>query len=118
MIDMLGRVVAHFAGMVASLTWMQLLLVVGGAFLALVLWMCQRASDDFDLRQLVVDSATGKLDRFAFAFIVGLTFLTWVLLFLANERLLSEWFVGLYVLYCGAPKTIEAYVAARTGKPA
>lgn len=118
MIDMLGRIVAHFAGMVASLTWMQLLLVVGGLFLGLVLWFCQRASDDFDLRQLVVDSVTGKLDRFAFGYIVGLTFMTWVLLFLANESVLSEWFAALYVVYCGAPKTIEAFVIARMGKPA
>lgn len=119
MIEMLGKIVLHFAGMVASLDWMQLLLVVGGAFLGLLLWTCQRASDEFDLRQLVTDAGTGKLDRFAFGYVVGLTFFTWVLLFLANAHELTEWFAGLYAIYCAAPKMLEAWAAAKIGgKPA
>lgn len=119
MFEMLGKIVMHFAGMVAAMEWMQLLLVMGCGFLLLLLWLCQRASDEFDLRHLVSDPATGRIDRFAFAYVVGLVFLSWVLLFLANAHELTEWFAAVYVVYCGAPKTIEVWAAARIGsKPA
>jgi hypothetical protein len=118
MIDFLAKMVMHVGTVVAELGWLQWLLVWGGAFLLLILWLCQRADDAFDLRNLVADPATGKIDRFAFGYVVGLVFFTWVLLFLTSEKMLTEWFALLYVVYAGAPKVIEPIVISRFGKPA
>jgi hypothetical protein len=115
---MLAKVVMHFGAVIAELGWLQWLLVVGGLFLLFVLWLCQRADDSFDLRNLVADPITGKIDRFAFGYIVGLVFFTWVLLFLTSEKMLTEWFALLYVVYAGAPKVIEPIVLSRFGKAA
>jgi hypothetical protein len=111
--NMLGAVVLHFASIIAALDWWQLALLVGFGFIAVVLWRCQVAPDDFDLRHLIVSPDTGRLDRFAFAYLVGLVALTWITLGAAMNGRFVEWLAAVYVVYCGAPKSIEVWLNAR-----
>lgn len=108
-------IMQHFVSIAVALDWMQWLLLWGLAFLGFVLFRCQMAPDEFDLRHLVCSTETGKVDRFAFAYLVGLIFISWFFLAYAQSGHMTEWYAALCVVYWAAPKSIEAWIAARKG---
>ena len=115
MIDQLWSAIAHFVSIAAALDWMQWLLLWGLAFLVYILYRCQVAEDTFDLRHLIVDPGSNRIDRFAFGYMVGLVFVSWFFLYYTQAGKMTEWFAALCVVYWGAPKSIEAWMNARRG---
>ena len=109
----IGAILAHFVSIGATLDWLQWLLLAGLMFLAFVLLRCQMAPDDFDLRHLIVSTESGKIDRFAFAYVTGLIFVCWFFVYYTTAGKLTEWYAALCVVYWAAPKSIEAWMAAR-----
>lgn len=65
---------------------------------ALVLIMWQRTDDGFDLRHLIVDSATGRVSLFKIGQLVALIVSTWALVHETRRGFLTEWLFGLYML--------------------
>lgn len=73
------------------------LLAIAAAF-GLVLYLWQRTDDDFDLRDLIVDSVTGKASLFKIGQFVALVVSTWALVHETRRGFLTEWLFGLYML--------------------
>jgi hypothetical protein len=115
--DAFRATVEHFVSILAALDWMQWILLWALAFLVFVLWRCQIADDAFDLRHLIVNSDSGKIDRFAFGYLVGLVVLSWITLAYSMAGKLTEWLAGLYMVYCAAPKSVEVWINAKKPAP-
>jgi hypothetical protein len=112
--NFIGATVAHMVSILAALDWMQWILLWSLGFIVFVLWRCQvDPKDPTDLRHLYVDPATGRLDRFAFAYVVGLVIMSWVILTNSVNGKLTEWMLFSYVVYCGAPKSIDLYLSKK-----
>jgi hypothetical protein len=90
-----------------ELDFMQWALVAGVVFLGAILYRCQRADDDFDLRHLVASRHDGKIDRYAFVFVAGWFFLTWAFVYYAMGQKLSTVDFVAYGLLTMFPKVIE-----------
>lgn len=106
----MSAIVDHFISILVALDWMQWLLLWFLGLIPLILYMCHRAPDSFDLRHLIADPDSGKIDRFAFGYIVALVISSWLMLFYANAgKLTWEWF-GLYIGVWAVPKLVEKWL--------
>ena len=115
--EALGAVIAHFVSIGAALDWVQWLLLWFLSFIPFMLWMAHRANDNaFDLKHLIADRDTGKVDRFSFAFIVALMVSSWLMLFYGmSGKLTAEWF-ALYMGVWAAPKLVEKWLDLKKDK--
>lgn len=109
--EAIGAIVAHFVSIAAALDWVQWLLLWFLSFIPFTLWMAHRAKDnDFDLKHLIADRETGKVDRSSFAFVVALMVSSWLMLYFGiGGKLTWEWFVG-YMSVWAAPKLVEKWL--------
>jgi len=115
--ESLGALIAHFVSIGASLDWVQWLLLWVLAFIPFMLWMAHRAENEFDLKHLIADRETGKVDRFAFSFIVALVVSSWLMLFYGMAgKLTWEWF-GIYMGVWAAPKLVEKWLETKKVVP-
>lgn len=98
-----------------ELDFMQWLLVCGlGLFVALLLWS-QIQDDKFDLRHLIVNTTTDKIDRDAFVFVGGWIVASWIMIYYASNLKLNEWWIALYMGLCMAPKLVAMFITAKFG---
>jgi hypothetical protein len=68
-------------GNVMSLSFMQFALIGGGLFILALLVIAQRSDDNFDLRHLIANGES--VSRYAFAYMLGATVLTWAFIYYA-----------------------------------
>lgn len=108
--------IEHFLSVAKALDWMQWLLLWFLAFIPVLLFKAHLADDAFDLRHLIADPATDKIDRFAFSYVVALTISSWVVLFYANAGKLTYEFLGVYIVAFVAPKAFETWINSRAPK--
>lgn len=98
-----------------ELDFMQWLLVFGlGAFTVLLLW-CQFRDDEFDLRHLIANHETNKVDRDAFVFVGGWIIASWIMVYYASNLKLDYWWIGLYMGLCMAPKLVAMFIRVKFG---
>lgn len=90
-----------------EVTFMEWALVAGVVFLGGLLAWAQFAPDGFDMRNLVADAISGKLDRWAFIAIGGWVFVTWGFVKLMSDGKGDWWAMLIYGLMCMFPKVIE-----------
>jgi hypothetical protein len=73
------------------------LLLLAVAF-ALILYLWQRSDDEFDLRHLIVDSATSRVSLFKLGQFIALIVSTWALVHETRRGFLTEWLFAMYMI--------------------
>lgn len=78
-------------------------LVLMALVFTLILSRWQRCDDNFDLRDLIVDTVSGKVSLFKLGQLVALAVSTWALVYETRRGHLTEWLFGFYmVAWAGA----------------
>lgn len=90
-----------------ELTFMEWALIAVCVGICLVLVWAQFAPDEFDMRHLVADPATGKIDRWAFIAFAGFGFFTWGFVKLLFDGKGDTTLLAMYALIVLFPKVIE-----------
>lgn len=91
----------------SDLSFMEWALVAVCLGIVLVLVWAQFAPDEFDMRHLVADPATGKIDRWAFIAFAGFGFFTWGFVKLLFDGKGDATLLAMYALIVLFPKVIE-----------
>ncbi len=98
-------------------TYALLLLTTG---FALILYLWQRYDDAFDLRHLIVDTATGRVSLFKLGQFIALIVSTWALVHETRRGFLTEWLFAMYMIsWAGANianKVTEKYKSLKPPK--
>ena len=78
-----------------------------------IVWHTNKAID-FDLRQTVVDSQTGKISIEKVGYMVALIISSWSLVTLTLTDKLTEWFFGAYMTAFAVARWGSQYLATKT----
>lgn len=104
---------------ILALSFMQIALVILGAFMLGILILAQRARDHFDLRNLIADG--DQVNRYAFAFMQGSTALTWAFIYYAWDHRLNVTDFVAYGLLMMFPEAVRSslgpWLMQRLGLP-
>lgn len=77
-------------------------LCIGFALVVLLVWRWQVDDSHFDLKQILVDSVTGKISIEKVAFMTALSVMTWGFVTLTLRDKMTEWYAmaygGMFVL--------------------
>jgi len=90
------------------------LAVIGGVVLFFAIYWHVNKSVDFDLRQTVIDSQTGKISVEKFGFMTSLTASTWALVTLTLDGRLTEWFFAGYMAAFAVARWASQYLAVKS----
>ncbi len=80
-----------------AVTDTHMLLLITVAF-ALILYLWQRTDDAFDLRHLIVDTATDRVSLFKLGQFIALIVSTWALVHETRRGFLTEWLFAVYMI--------------------
>lgn len=106
----IGEITGHFVSIAVTLDWITWALVLCLMFIAWEMRRWQIDKDDaFDFRNLFTDTATGKIDRFAFGYTVGLFFVAWFFVTWTTAGKMTEAYFLLCLAYFAVPKSLETF---------
>ena len=86
------------------------MLIVGCMTFVAVLLYCQMKPDQFDLRFIIVDVATGKVSLFKVGQFVALLTSTWALIHETRADQLTDWLFGGYIVAWAGANVANRYV--------
>ena len=92
-------------------------LMLAALCLTLVLISWHKTDDAFDMRQLLVDTATGKVSLFKVGQLVALLTSTWAFIHETRMGHLTEWLFTAYIIAWGGMNIANKMVANRNSTP-
>jgi hypothetical protein len=93
-------------------TYIDLIVLLGGAavFAYLMVYWHLDKKTRFDVRDLIIDSATKELSLYKVGQLVALIISTWILIYETRAGKLTEWLFGSYMIAWSGANLIKKYL--------
>lgn len=106
---------AILTNLINNIEMSKLVLFVCSGVLAYVLYKAHVNPGSFDLKDMLRQSESGKADIYKFGQMICLFVSSWLIIYLASNKTITEYYFGLYMLAWAGSTALNKYLGQRLG---